>query len=45
MKTFTVTVRTADSRYQYTAMQHSAIDAHLDAIDRFGVCAITVRPA
>lgn len=45
MKHFHVSVRTDDAIYEYSAIQRSAIEAHLDALDLFGPCAITVRPA
>lgn len=45
MNRYHLTVRTESEQYQYSAIQKSAIEAMLDAIDLFGLCAVTVRPA
>jgi hypothetical protein len=41
MRAFTVTVRTDEATVCYTALAHSSADAICDAIDEFGVCAVT----
>jgi exopolyphosphatase/pppGpp-phosphohydrolase len=45
MNRFNISVRTGDASYEYGALQRSAIEALLDALDLFGLCAVTVRPA
>ncbi len=45
MSTFTVCVRTATEAISYSAIGTDSIAVHMDAVDRFGVCAISVTPA
>ncbi|HVL77604.1 MAG TPA: hypothetical protein VM406_16440 [Noviherbaspirillum sp.] len=45
MKRYRLTVKTESAQYEYSAIQKSAVEALLDAIDLFGLCAVTVRPA
>ena len=45
MSAFTVRVRTDSAAIQYTALGTDSAAVHMAAIDRFGVCAITVTPA
>lgn len=40
---FTVTAKTETGTYSYDAIGESSFDIHAAAIDRFGVCAISVR--
>ena len=44
MNTFIVTVRTLKQRFQFKAIGYSSIDVHDAAIERFGVCGVTVKP-
>lgn len=44
MSTFIATVRTETAVYTYTAIATSSIDVIDAAIDRFGVCGVSVRP-
>lgn len=45
MSTFTVRVRTAAEQLTYSALGTDSAAVHMAAIDRFGVCAITVIPS
>lgn len=40
---FTVTVRTGTHRYQFDAIAHSSTDIVDAAVERFGVCSVTVK--
>jgi hypothetical protein len=44
MSTFTVTVRTENGALTYPAIGTSSADVHIDALERFGACGVTVRP-
>lgn len=44
MSTFTVRVRTAVASITYSALGTDSAAVHMAAVDRFGVCAITVTP-
>ena len=44
MSTFTVIVRTANGYLTYPATGASSAAIHMDALDRFGACGVTVRP-
>ncbi len=45
MSTFTVTVRTQQGdRINYCALGTDSAAVHMAAIDRFGVCRVTVMP-
>jgi hypothetical protein len=39
-----ITVRTAGIRHVYTGIFHSTADAAQDALDRFGICHVSVWP-
>ena len=43
-KSFTVTIRAPGQELRYDAMSVDSCTAHMAAIDRFGVCAVTVTP-
>jgi hypothetical protein len=45
MSNFTVRVRTATTQVNYDAIGTDSAAVHMAAVDRFGVCAITVKPA
>jgi hypothetical protein len=45
MNAFTVTVRTLLGRLTYSAIGTDSGAVHLDALDRFGACGVTVKPA
>lgn len=45
MSTFNVRVRTEADEVIYQAIGSDSFAVHMAAIDRFGVCAITVLPA
>lgn len=45
MSTFAVRVRTAAAEFAYEAIGTDSAAVHMAAVDRFGVCAITVKPA
>jgi hypothetical protein len=45
MSTFAVRVRTAAAEFAYDAIGTDSAAVHMAAVDRFGVCAITVKPA
>lgn len=45
MSTYTVTVRTPKGRQTYSAIGTDSAAVHMAAVDRFGVCAITVTPS
>lgn len=45
MSTFTVRVRTDAAQVSYKASGTDSAAVHMAAVDRFGVCAITVKPA
>jgi hypothetical protein len=45
MKTFNVRVRTGAAQVSYQALGTDSATVHMAAVDRFGVCAITVEPA
>lgn len=38
-----VTVRTERDCFTYTALAASSVDAHADAIDRFGPCYVSIK--
>jgi thiamine pyrophosphate-dependent acetolactate synthase large subunit-like protein len=42
---YNVTVRTLDTRHEYTAIAMCGADAASAAYDKFGVCSVTVRAA
>lgn len=42
MSAFSVRVRTAAGNFAYTALGSDSAAVHMAAVDRFGVCAITV---
>lgn len=44
MSAFTVSVRTGAERITYQAVGTDSAAVHMAAVDRFGVCAITVTP-
>jgi hypothetical protein len=44
MHRYHLTVRTETAQYHYSALQRSAVEAMLDALDLFGLCAVSVRP-
>lgn len=45
MKSFAVVVRTNLATFSYTAIGSHSVDVLTDALDRFGVCKVTVRAA
>jgi hypothetical protein len=45
MSAFTVTVRTPSQRIVYQAIGTDSVAVHMAAVDRFGLCAVTVKPA
>lgn len=45
MNAFTVTVRTLLGLLTYSAIGTDSGAVHLDALDRFGACGVTVKPA
>jgi hypothetical protein len=45
MSSYTVTVRTPKGRQTYSAIGTDSAAVHMAAVDRFGVCAITVKPS
>ncbi len=45
MKIFNVTVTTHDGLLRYTAIGASSSDVHTSALERFGLCGVTVVPA
>ena len=45
MSTFAVRVRTGAAEFVYEIPGTDSAAVHMAAIDRFGVCAITVKPA
>ncbi|HYD79140.1 MAG TPA: hypothetical protein VEC06_04975 [Paucimonas sp.] len=45
MRHFHITARTERAVYSYGADAYSSFDVLDAAIDRFGLCAVTVRPA
>lgn len=45
MSAFSVRVRTAAGEVTYQAIGTDSAAVHMDAVDRFGVCAITVVAA
>lgn len=45
MSHFIVSVRTAAAKVSYQAIGTDSAAVHMAAVDRFGVCAITVKPA
>lgn len=45
MNSFTVRVRSTTELIIYSALGTDSASVHMAAIDRFGVCAITVIPA
>ncbi|GGY67889.1 hypothetical protein GCM10007387_57590 [Pseudoduganella albidiflava] len=44
MSPFTVTVRTESGTLTYPAIGTSSAAVHIDALERFGACGVTVRP-
>lgn len=44
MSSFNVRVRTDAADFTYEAIGTDSTAVHMDAVDRFGVCAITVIP-
>lgn len=44
MHIFSVTIRTEIQQLTYTAIGRSAIDVHLEALNQFGICAVSVKP-
>jgi hypothetical protein len=45
MNTFTVTVRTLAGLLSYSAIGTDSGAVHMAALDQFGVCGVTVKPA
>ncbi len=45
MRDFKVMVNTGKVRHTYKAVGLASIDVYLAALDRFGVCAVSVIPA
>jgi hypothetical protein len=43
--TYTVTVRTLNGLLSYSAIGTDSGAVHLAALDQFGVCGVTVKPA
>ena len=39
-----ITVRCDGTRYVYTGIFHSTADAAQDALDKFGICCVSVWP-
>lgn len=44
MSAFSVRVRTSAQQFTYRTIGTDSVAVHMDAIDRFGVCAVTVTP-
>lgn len=44
MSKYLVKVKTEFEQFQYATIGRSSIDIAAEAIDRFGVCAVTVLP-
>ena len=45
MNTYTVTVRTLLGQFVYAAIGATSIAVHLDALEQFGACGVTVKPS
>ena len=45
MKTFTVSIRSAEGAFAFIAIGSDSAAVHMAAVDQFGVCAITVKLA
>lgn len=45
MNTYIVTVRTVAGRLTYPAIGTDSCAVHMAALDQFGVCGVTVKPA
>jgi hypothetical protein len=45
MSAFTVTVRTLDRSITYQAIGTDSASVHLAALERFGACGVSVKPA